>query len=150
MKAVPLELSELNELVSKWHRHHKPVQGHRFSVGVEDKGEIHGGASVGRPVARLGGNPKEVLEVTRLVTDGKKNACSFLYAACARIGKEMGYKRIQTYILDSETGTSLLAAGWTFEGVFGGGSWTRKNRERREDQPKGMKGKYFKNLREIL
>lgn len=147
MKVVPMELAELNEMVKKFHRHHKPVQGHRFSVGVEHDGIIHGGASVGRPVARLGGSPKEVLEVTRLVTDGYKNACSFLYAACARIGKEMGYKRIQTYILDSEAGTSLLASGWTFEGVCGGGSWTRKNRERREDQPKGMKGKYFKVLR---
>lgn len=146
MEVVPLELKELNNLVAKWHRHHKPVQGHRFSIGVTHKGVIHGGAAVGRPVARLGGSPKEVLEVTRLVTDGFKNACSFLYAACARIGKEMGYKKIQTYILDTETGTSLLAAGWNFEGVCGGGSWTRKNRVRREDQPKSLKGKYYKYL----
>ena len=43
----------------------------------------------------------EVVEVTRLCTDGTKNACSFLYGAAARIAKEMGYKQIQTYILES-------------------------------------------------
>lgn len=34
-KIIPLELRDLNELVARLHRHHKPVQGHRFSVGVE-------------------------------------------------------------------------------------------------------------------
>ena len=101
MKIVPLELKELNLLVDSLHRHHKPVQGHRFSIGVEHNGKIVGGASIGRPVARLT-NAKEVLEVTRLVTDGTKNACSILYAAAARIGKELGYKKIQTFILENE------------------------------------------------
>lgn len=116
LKIVPLELRELNSLVEKYHRHHKPVQGHRFSIGViETKtGEIVGGCSVGRPISR-NVNPKEVLEVTRLVTNGTKNACSILYAAAARIGREMGYKKIQTYILDTENGTSLIASGWTCE-----------------------------------
>ena len=35
-----------------WHRHHKPVVGHRFSIGVEN-GEIRGACIVGRPVARI-------------------------------------------------------------------------------------------------
>ena len=113
LTVVPLELKTLNEMVARLHRHHKPVQGHRFSIGVVNPdGVLVGGASVGRPVARNGGAPSEVLEVTRLVTDGAPGACSALYAAAARVGRELGYRRIQTYILATEPGTSLRAAGW--------------------------------------
>lgn len=146
MKIVPLELKELNELVSKFHRHHKPVQGHRFSIGVEKDGKIVGGASIGRPVARMT-NAKEVLEVTRLVTDGTKNACSALYSAAARIGRELGYKRIQTFILDTELGTSLKASGWEFEQNSGGGDWTSISKpNRRQDQPQQPKQRWGRSL----
>ena len=109
-RIVPLELKQLNALVATLHRHHKPVQGHRFSIGVEIEGKVVGGASVGRPTARMTDQSK-VLEVTRLVTDGTKNACSCLYAAAARIGKELGYERIQTFILETEPGISLREIG---------------------------------------
>ena len=36
LKIIHIELSEANELVSKLHRHHKKVVGHRFSIGVYD------------------------------------------------------------------------------------------------------------------
>ena len=145
---VPLELSEANALVARWHRHHQPSQGHRFSLGVIDgAGELHGAAIVGRPVARLAGSPRDVLEVVRLVTDGTQNACSILYAAAARAGRAMGYRRIQTYILDSETGASLVAAGWEYEGEAGGGQWKHTDgKPRRTDQPTGMKGRWAKTL----
>jgi hypothetical protein len=149
LKIVPLELRELNELVEKWHRHHKRVQGHRFSIGVMDNktGNIVGGCSVGRPVARKI-NPKEVLEVTRLVTNGHKNACSILYAAAARVGRELGYKKIQTYILQSETGHSLVAAGWKCEdNSAGGGQWIHTDgKPRRTDQPIEKKQRWVKHL----
>ena len=147
LKIVPLELRELNELIKKWHRHHKEVQGHRFSIGVVDEsGELVGGCSVGRPVARMT-NSKEVLEVTRLVTNGTPNACSILYAAACRVGKELGYKRIQTFILETENGVSLKACGWTKDDwMSGGGSWTREDRPRREDQPQSPKGRWSRKL----
>jgi len=144
MKVVPLELVEANELVSRWHRHHQPAVGHRFSLGIVDEAGVpHGAAIVGRPVARLAGSPREVLEVVRLVTDGTPNACSMLYAACARAGKAMGFARIQTYILDSEPGSSLRGAGWKCEGTAGGGQWKHTDgKPRRTDQPIGMKRRY--------
>lgn len=147
LKIVPLELKEANELVSRWHRHHKPAQGHRFSIGVvNESGELVGAAIVGRPVARLI-DQKQVLEVTRLVTNGTKNACSALYSACARIGKEMGYLKIQTYILDSELGTSLKAASWQNEGAAGGGQWKHTDgKPRRTDQPIVPKQRWCKFL----
>ena len=151
LKIIPLELSEANALVKQWHRHHKRVQGHRFSLGVMDlKSErVVGAAIIGRPVARLV-NHRTTLEVTRLVTDGTKNACSILYAAAARVAKEMGYEKIQTYILEEELGTSLRAAGWSFEKIAGGGSWVREHRSRRTDQPMGAKQLWSKQTNASL
>ena len=146
---VPIELEEANYAVEAWHRHHQPCQGHRFSLGViDDGGCLHGACIVGRPVARLAGSPKKVLEVTRLVTDGTKNVCSMLYSAAARSGKEMGFERIQTYILaDEETGVSLKASGWLCEGIAGGGQWKHTDgKERRKNQPIGMKLRWSKEL----
>lgn len=148
LHVVPLELAEANLLVDQWHRHHEPAQGHRWSLGVIDTaGTLHGAAIVGRPVARLAGSPRDVLEVIRLVTDGTANACSILYAAAARAGLAMGYRRIQTYILEEETGTTLRAAGWTCEGAAGGGQWKHTDgRPRRTDQPNGPKSRWAKDL----
>lgn len=147
LKIVPLELKEANAFIALHHRHHKPVVGHRFSIGCEMDGELVGGCVVGRPVARPAGSPKEVLEVTRLVTDGTRNACSFLYSAAARVGKELGYKKIQTYILESEPGTSLIATGWVCEGEAGGGQWKHADgKPRREDQPTCKKTRWSKRL----
>ena len=145
---IPLELKEANQLVANWHRHHQPSQGHRFSLGaITPDGTIHGACIVGRPVARLAGSPKEVLEVVRLVTDGTPNTCSALYAAAARAGKAMGYLRIQTYILDTATGTSLKAAGWKNEGLAGGGQWKHTDgKPRRTDQPTGPKTRWALEL----
>ena len=143
----PIELRDANAFVAKHHRHHKPVQGHRFSLQAIKNGVTVGVCIVGRPVARLGGHPLEVLEVTRLCTDGTKNACSALYAAAAKVGKAAGYKRIQTYILLVESGTSIKAAGWLSESLAGGGQWKHSDgKARRSDQPTGPKIKWAKTL----
>jgi hypothetical protein len=146
---VPIELAEANAAIAAWHRHHKPCVGHRFSLGVVDQdGVLHGAAVVGRPVARLAGDPAKVLEVTRLVTDGTRNCCSMLYSAAARAGKELGFERIQTYILaEEETGVSLKASGWTNEGAAGGGQWKHTDgKPRRTDQPIGKKMRWARQL----
>jgi len=146
LKIVPVELKEANEFIGKLHRHHKPVQGHRFSIGVQKDGVLVGVATIGRPVARLT-SAKEVLEVTRLCTDGTKNACSCLYSAAARVGKELGYLKIQSFILDIENGASLKASGWVFDSVSAGGQWKHTDgKARRTDQPTCPKHKYIKIL----
>ena len=114
LRIAPLELKEANAYIEEFHRHHKRVQGHRFSIGVLDStGAIHGCAVVGRPTSGL--DPKRILEVTRLCTNGTKNVCSMLYSAAARVGRELGYEKIQTYIYKEELGFSLKASGWTYE-----------------------------------
>lgn len=125
----PISLKEANRFIIENHRHHDKVQGHKFSEGAYINGELVGVACVGRPVARCLDDGL-TLEVTRLCTDGSRNLCSILYGRCARIAKEMGYKRIITYILESEPGVSLRASGWQFDGAAGGGDWTCKSRPR--------------------
>jgi hypothetical protein len=134
MKVVRLQLPEANAFVTEHHRHHKPVIGHLFSIGAAKDGKIVGVAIVGRPVARMR-DDGETAEVTRLCTDGTRNACSFLYGACSRAAFALGFKRIGTYILASEPGTSLTGAGWRMVGETGGGSWSRGDRPRVDKHP---------------
>jgi len=145
LKIIHLELADANSLVSELHRHHKPVVGHRFSVGVIQGPFLVGAAIVGRPVARAV-DQRNTIEVTRLVTDGTKNACSILYAACARAGRELGYTKIQTYILETEPGTSLRAAGWEKEADTAGGSWDTPSRPRQSAFPLMGKQRWAKKL----
>ena len=134
LSAVPLSLSDANEAVARWHRHHKPVIGHKFSIGAIQNGELVGAAIIGRPVARMLDDGM-TLEVTRLATDGTRNACSFLYGRAARAAFALGYRRLGTYILATEPGTSLRAAGWRLIGKAGGGSWNRESRLRTDKHP---------------
>jgi hypothetical protein len=147
MTIKPLTLQQANELINQWHRHHKPALWHRFSVGACDGSELVGAAIIGRPVARKT-DQYNVAEVTRLVTNGHKNACSFLYAAAARIAREMGFVKIQTFILKDETGKSLEAAGWSFEALTDSKPHKWHSREgRRNDQPGEQKQRWSKILR---
>lgn len=145
LRLVQCELADANAYVATLHRHHDPVQGHRFSIGVNHDGRLCGVAICGRPVARMV-NKSQVVEVTRLCTDGTKNACSFLYSAAARAAKALGYIKIQTYILASEPGTSLLAAGWQREVESAGGSWSRPSRGRLDHAPLEPKVRWGKWL----
>lgn len=103
---VPVSLKEANAFVEQHHRHHKPVAGHKFSIGCTDGEQIVGVAIIGRPVARYL-DDGWTLEVNRLATDGTRNACSMLHAAAWRAARAMGYKKLSTYILACETGSSL-------------------------------------------
>lgn len=140
MKVVPLSLAQANDFVTRLHRHHKKSQGHKWSIGVIEDDKLVGVAIAGRPVARLLDNGL-TLEITRLCTDGTKNACSILYSACARAAKAMGYEKIQTYILESELGTSLKASGWNYETTTSGNGRFNKNRKDSIDRQEDLLGK---------
>jgi len=141
MEIIPIEFNEACLFVKKYHRHHRPPQGHKFSIACSEEEKIVGVVIVGRPVAR-GMQDGFTLEVTRLCTDGTKNACSKLYAAAWRATRAMGYKRLITYILESEKGTSLKAAGWKEVGKVNGGTWNRKLRPRIDKHPLENKIKF--------
>ena len=141
LQIVPVILKYANEFILKYHRHHKPVIGHKFSIGVGDENQIRGVIIIGRPIARLLDNGL-TLEVTRCCTDGVPNGCSMLYGAAWRATRALGYKRLITYILPEEGGASLRAAGWRLIGECGGGTWNRKNRPRINTHPLGKKLRY--------
>lgn len=110
-EVVPLTLKEANGFVHMWHRHLDPVQGHKFSIGAALEGVLVGVAIVGRTIGPWKYSPR-TLEVTRVATDGTKNANSFLYAAAWRAAKNLGWLRLVTYNEEGESGASLLGAGW--------------------------------------
>ena len=132
MEVRQTSLREANAYVVQLHRHHDAARGHKWSLGAYKDGRLCGVAIVGRPTGRYL-DDGETLEVTRLCTDGTRNACSFLYAAAARRARREGYKKIVTFILQSEPGTSLKAAGWTLEAAKAGKP--RWNAERYADRP---------------
>lgn len=143
----PITLKEAMLFVRRHHRHHSAPQGGLFAIGCaeSDADEPCGVAIVGRPVARML-QDGWTAEVTRLCTSGHRNACSMLYAACWRAARAMGYRKLVTYILDSERGTSLYGAGWKCVGEAGGGSWNRRGRPRIDDHPQQTKLRFEKSL----
>ena len=135
LTASPISLKEANSFVREKHRHHPPVHRDKFRVAcIDEYGNIVGVAQVGRPVSRILDDGNTV-EVVRLCTDGTPNACSFLYARCANAARELGYSKIITYILESESGASLKASGWTHEADTKGHSWDCRSRPRNTDAP---------------
>lgn len=154
LRICPVDLKGANEFVALHHRHHKPVIGQKFSVGVANHdtadsdinvikavftqyGVLCGVAIVSRPVApRL--DDGNTLEITRCCTDGTKNACSMLYGAARRAAHAMGYTHILTYTLPEEGGVSLRAAGFRLDKEDAGGpakNW--HNRSGRMVEPVG-------------
>lgn len=134
LRHVTISLADANGFVGKWHRHHIPVVGHKFSIGAVKSGALVGVVIVGRPVSRMR-DDGYTLEVTRLCTDGTPNACSFLYGKAAKAAFALGYYRIGTYTLPSEGGASLRATDWELLGERGGGSWNCPSRPRADKHP---------------
>lgn len=137
---VRIELAEANAFVKQHHRHHRAVQGHIFSLGAVLEERVVGVVIVGRPVTRMR-DDGITAEVTRLATDGTKNACSFLYGCAARGAFALGFKRIGTYILNTEPGTSLSAAGWRLVGEIRGHPWNMPSRPRVDKHP--LQNKFY-------
>ena len=145
MEIKPITFRDACEFISKNHRHHKPTVGCKFSLGLYDGDILVGVAVCGRPVSRYYDDGL-TCEINRLCTDGTFNACSMLYGACCRVAKEMGYKKVITYILESEDGASLKASNFVCEGKAGGTHWTGK-RNKGQDIPAEKKKRWVKELR---
>lgn len=128
LSLCPITLTEARAYVTAHHR------GGLFAVAVSAEEAVRGVAIVGRPVARALADGYTA-EVTRLCTDGARNACSMLYSAAWRAARALGYRRLVTYTLPEEGGASLRAAGWRLIGLAGGGSWSSPSRPRVDTHP---------------
>lgn len=125
----PLSLREANDVVSKWHSHHKPSRGHKFSLGLFLDEECLGAVIVGRPVAPgLQAGEGITWEVTRLCTNGFPNAASMLLGRSWRAARAMGVTRLVSYTRSDEEGTAYKAAGWSRCATVKGRPWTTGNK----------------------
>lgn len=144
MDIRPITFKQASEFINQYHRHHRATVGCKFCIGLFDGEKLVGVAVTGRPVSRYLDDGL-TCEINRLCTDGTRNACSMLYGASCRVAKAMGYKRIITYILESENGASLKASNFVCEGIAGKPHWTGK-RNRGQSIPHEMKTRWVKIL----
>lgn len=145
LRVCPCTVREAQSYVDRYHRHHRASVGGKFCICLRDvAGDMHGVAMCGRPVSRHL-DDGETLEILRVCTDGSDNACSMLYGACQRIARDMGYRKIITYTLASETGASLRASNFECDGDAGGTHWTGV-RNRGQSIPAEMKIRWSKKL----
>lgn len=133
---VPLTRDGANEVVRRWHRHHKPVKGHRFAVGAlleVGSEEVVGTAIVGRPSAPTL-DDGYTFEVTRHCTRGvaeypsDKDVGSKLLGAVGRASDAMGARLLVSYTREDEDGTCYRAAGWVRAADVRGKSWDTGNK----------------------
>jgi len=135
LSPMPLSREKANAFIAAHHRHHGRVCGHFFAIGAVRGGDLVGVAIVGRPVSRHL-QDGWTAEVTRLCAlEGAPNVCSFLYAACWRAARAIGFRRLITYTLTTEPGTSLRAAGWRVVHETRAESWDRRKRPRADKHP---------------
>lgn len=125
----PITFSEAAEFVRLHHRHHPPPLSWKFGAAVNDGHHVRGVVIVGRPLARFL-DDGYTAEVTRLCTDGASNAPSMLLAAAWRAARALGYRRLITYTLASEPGSSLRAAGFQVVYQTRARSWHTPSRPR--------------------
>ncbi|MBL4952067.1 hypothetical protein JK635_07570 [Neobacillus sp. YIM B02564] len=139
LETRPITLKEACSFVNKHHRHHISPQGHKFSIALFDGELVVGVIIAGRPVSRYQDDGL-TLEVTRCcVKEVYKNGVSKLYAAACRVAQAMGYKRVITYTLTIENGSSMRASNFKLERINKGGSWNSRSRVRKDKHPTGTK-----------
>lgn len=113
MKLVPVGVRDAQHFVREYHRHLPPPLGGVFALGVAHEGLLVGVVIVGRPIARAL-DDGQTLEVTRCATSpaAPMGAPSKLYSQARRAAHALGYLRLVTTTLQSESGASLRGAGW--------------------------------------
>lgn len=152
MEVVPIHLKEAREYITRHHRHCGAPSFHKFSVSLRVDGEPEpvGVAVASTPKARHLMDER-TLEINRVCVDPRYgNACSKLYAQVIRIGKGLGYTRFVTYTLPEESGASLKAVGFQFDGMTQDAAhgWDVPSRPRNmEKYPKGEKRRWILEIR---
>jgi len=130
----PVTKTEARRFVQDHHRHNEaPSKAQSiFCVGLYEGDTLIGVATAGHPVARHLCDG-ETLEVNRTCVDGyHRNANSMLYGAMRRTAKSLGYRRLITYTLHSESGSSLKAVGFRQVADVRLQTWSRPNRIRHD------------------
>lgn len=126
----PITLRDAQTFISQHHRHSDPPQGWLCGVSVWNNETIVAVGVLGRPVAQQL-QDGQTAEITRVATIEANNVATMIYGALCRVAEGLGYTRVISYTLASETGATLRAAGFTYAAtVDARASWSRPNRER--------------------
>jgi hypothetical protein len=113
LRLRPISLRDANAHIVRFHAHHPRVRGCKYCIGaIDEHGVLRGVVVVERPKARML-DDDHTLELTRVCTDRTVHVASMLIAAAARAAFAMGARRVISYVLETESGTSYRAAGWT-------------------------------------
>lgn len=133
LTAQEIPFRDAGALVNMHHRHHASPVGHLFSAGVFDGDFLCGAVIAGRPVSRHL-DDGETIELTRVVSDGTRNACSKAMGWAIREARRRGYSHVISYTLETEDGASLRAVGFLESSLSSGGGWSRPSRAREADR----------------
>jgi hypothetical protein len=112
---VPLSRDEANAFVLQFHRHCGRCVSHRGAIGCEVAGQLVGVAIIGNPKAKASQQADRFLiEIVRVCVapDAPRNVASWLYARARRAAAALGFRRVETKNLASESGASLRGAGF--------------------------------------
>lgn len=124
-----IEFSAASDFIDKVHRHNRRTVGHIFSLGLWKRGVLIGTAVCGRPVGRFLDDGQTIEVYRNCVKQGNPNACSMLYGACIRTAKKKGFRKVITFTLMSESGSSVKASNFMLEAEnVGGKNWTGKRK----------------------
>lgn len=141
---VPMTVKAALRHVKEWHRHLPDLQGGLFAVGVHLDNVLVGVGVCGNPAQEWQGTGRVV--ISRVATDGAKDACSMIYGALCRAAKALGYREAWTYTLPDEPGTSLRAAGFEDMGMTDGGEHDRPSRHRKPAKHPEPKRRWVRRL----
>jgi hypothetical protein len=132
LEIVPFTLREANEFVEAFHRHNGRTarNGGKFAIGLRHGTDLVGVAIVGNPLSAkyMDGFTAEVLR-TCTRPEAPLGAVSKLYAVCWRAWQALGGRKLITYTLQTESGSSLKGAGWRIVGQSKpiGDNWNKQD-----------------------
>lgn len=147
----PCTLRRANDYVERFHRHNTRTSrdGGKWAVGAAVGADVVAVAIVGNPVSAslMDGWTAEVLRVCTDIAAAPRGTCSMLYAACWRAWRAIGGRRLVTYTLTTESGSSLKGLkelGWrqVAETVPCPPGWRKKDHLKRVHQEVMSKVKY--------
>ena len=139
LSIVPITIGDARKWIERHHSHHHAPLGGLCAVAIAEDGRVCCVGMLSHPVARKLHEKRTIAEINRVASDGTApHAASKAIGALSRAAIALGYRRLVSYTLLGEAGTSYRAAGWWPTSKNDGGDWsvaTRKYVGKKAVQP---------------
>jgi hypothetical protein len=122
----PITFKDACIFVNENHLHLKAPQGYKFAISAAIDDDIVCVIMIGRPLNR-NLDDGSTLEILRLAGKFINNSSSFLVAAGLKVCKNLGYKRLITYIRADEKGHVYKMMGFAAAPKTIGRIWHKNN-----------------------